>query len=134
LEYIRLSQQSKDQLVKIKRMTGIPNWNVICRWAFCVSIAEVTAPPFSKVVADSNLEMTWKVFGGEHADLYKSILLERCKADGLVINEETFATQFRLHLQRGIGYLAADKRIKDISTFIASAMSKELKVLDIYKQ
>ena len=37
IDHIRLSQQAKDQLIKLKRVTGIEHWNVLCRWALCVS-------------------------------------------------------------------------------------------------
>lgn len=64
IDYIRLSQQGKDQLIKLKRYTGIEHWNVLCRWAFCLSLSEPSVPPNAKIPADSNVEMTWKVFGG----------------------------------------------------------------------
>ena len=33
IEHIRVSQHAKDQLIRLKRVTGIKNWNVLCRWA-----------------------------------------------------------------------------------------------------
>ena len=36
LEHIRIAERAKDQLAKLKRSTGIPHWNVLCRWGFCV--------------------------------------------------------------------------------------------------
>ncbi len=59
--------------------------------------------------------MTWKVFGGKYYSIYLALLKQRCKQDGLSINAQALADQFRLHLHRGIGYLAADKNIKDLS-------------------
>lgn len=115
IEHIRLSQQARDQLVKMKRITGIAHWNVLCRWAFCISLAEPTIPPSAKIPADSSVEMSWRVFGGVHQDLYLALLKERCQRDGIGTSNEALATQFRLHLHRGIGYLAADRDIKDIS-------------------
>lgn len=115
IEHIKLSQQAKDQLIKLKRVTGIMNWNVLCRWAFCTSLAEPTAPTVIKIPADGSVEMTWKVFGGEHAELYMALLKARCQRDGLPGTDDVLATQFRLHLHRGISYLFADKKMKDIS-------------------
>ncbi|MFN9858354.1 MAG: DndE family protein, partial [Pseudanabaena sp.] len=37
---------------------------------------------------------------------------------GLSIDKETLATQFRLHLHRGIGYLAGDPNIKKLEDLI----------------
>jgi DNA sulfur modification protein DndE len=121
IEHIRLSQQGRDQLIRLKRWTGIENWNVLCRWAFCISLAEPSIPPPTKIPADSSVEMTWKVFGGTHHDIYLAMLKERCYKDGLGTSDEVISAQFRLHLHRGIGYLAAlvsDKQIKSITDLI----------------
>jgi len=122
VEHIRLSQQAKDQLVKLKRVTGIEHWNVLCRWAFCLSLSEQSIPPAAKIPADSNVEMSWKVFGGRHADLYMALLKERCVRDGLGTDPETLAQQFRLHLHRGISYLAANKNLRKIDDLVALAV------------
>lgn len=121
IEHIRLSQQAKDQLIKLKRVTGIEHWNTLCRWALCVSLAEASVPPPAKIPADSNVEMSWKVFGGRYADLYLALIKERCLRDGLDTDPETLAQQFRLHLHRGISYLAANKKLRKIDDLIALA-------------
>lgn len=118
IERIRLSQQARDQLIKMKRTTGITHWNVLCRWAFCVSLAEPTIPPTAKIPADSPVEMSWRVFGGTHQDIYLALLKERCQRDGLGTDDEMLASQFRLHLHRGIGYLAAERNIKNIAGLV----------------
>lgn len=118
IENIRLSQQAKDQLVKIKRRTGIKNWNVLCRWAFCLSLAEPAIPADSKIPADSSVEMAWKVFGGKYQEIYTALLKERCNADGLGATKDVLQHQFRLHLHQGISYLAADGELKDISSLL----------------
>jgi len=64
VDHMRLSQQAKDQLIKLKRNTGIEHWNVLRRWAFCLSLAEPGAPPEAKIPADSNVEMTCGCSGG----------------------------------------------------------------------
>lgn len=125
VEHIRLSQQAKDQLVKLKRVTGIEHWNVLCRWALCVSFAEQSVPPLSKIPADSNVEMSWKVFGGRHADLYMVLLKERCIRDGLGTDSETLALQFRLHLHRGISYLAGNRKLRNISDLVALPVAQD---------
>lgn len=125
IEHIRLSQQAKDQLVKLKRVTGIEHWNVLCRWALCMSFAEQSVPPLSKVPADSNVEMSWKVFGGRYADLYMVLLKERCIRDRLGTDSETLALQFRLHLHRGISYLAGNRKLRSITDFVALPVTQD---------
>lgn len=122
IEHIRISQQAKEHLIKLKRYTGIEHWNVLCRWAFCLSMAEPTIPSDIKIPADSNVEMTWKVFGGEHHELLAVLLKERCLQDHLESDEETLAYQFRLHLHRGIAYLAGDPNLKNIQNLISIAI------------
>ncbi len=121
VDRIKLSQAAKDQLVKLKRQTKIPTWNVLCRWALCRSLAEPTPPSPVPIPADSNLEMSWQVFGGELADVLAIALKQRCHNDGLTLDAETLAMQLRLHLHRGIGYLAGDPRLKTIADLTALA-------------
>lgn len=123
IDRIRLSQTAKDQLTKLKRITKIDQWNILCRWAFCRSLAEPTIPSPVPIPADSNVEMTWRVFGGEMSDILLIALTQRCYNDGLAIDKETLATQFRLHLHRGIGYLAGDPNIKKIEDLISVTVS-----------
>ncbi len=118
IERITLSQQARDQLVTLKRRTGIKNWNVLCRWAFCTSLAEASIPPKAEIPADSSLEMSWRVFGGEYQYVYLALLRERCKLDGLGGRNAVLVRQFRLHLHRGISYLAADKQMNGIAELI----------------
>ena len=42
IKQIKLSNQSKDRLSRLKGKTGIKNWNVLCRWALCYSLGENT--------------------------------------------------------------------------------------------
>ena len=53
VESIRISKSGRDQLITLKRRTGIENWNVICRWAFCASSAEPSRRRDQKIEADS---------------------------------------------------------------------------------
>lgn len=116
--HICLSQEAKDQLLWLKRKTGIQNWNVLCRWAFALSLREPSRPPQIKIPADSNVEMTWKVFGGEYQDIYNALLKQRCKKDNYELTNDVMVEQFRLHLHRGIGYLFAEKSIRNISSML----------------
>lgn len=121
IEHIRLAQSARDQLVTLKRRTGIGQWNVLCRWALCRSLAEPATPPATKLPGDSNVEMTWKVFGGAHGDELWALLRLRCYRDGLPLDDETLAHQFRLHLHRGIGYLVGDPKVTSIVGLISLA-------------
>lgn len=121
LKQFRLSSQGKEQSIRLKTKTGIPNWNTVCRWAFCLSLAEPTPPTPIEIPADSNVELTWDVFGGDFQEIYYAILVERCIRDGLDTSTESLTRQFRLHLHRGIGYLATPNKIRSIGDLVALA-------------
>lgn len=121
VEHIRLSKQAREQLIRLKRHTGVEHWNVLCRWAFCRSLAEEGSPPPAKIPADSNVEMSWKVFGGRQSELYAALLKARCLRDGIALDEENLSQQFRLHLHRGIGYLANDRELRSIAALAGLA-------------
>ena len=127
IERIKLSQTAKDQLIKLKRVTKISQWNVLCRWALCRSLAEPSPPSPVPIPADSNVELSWQVFGGAIADQLLMALKQRCYNDGLELDQETLATQLRLHLHRGIGYLAGDPNIKTIEDLIGVGIESKQK-------
>jgi len=122
IERIRFSKAAKDQLIKLKRVTKIENWNTLCRWALCRSLAEPTPPSTIIIPGDSNLEIEWRTLGGETADILLLALRQRCYNDNLSLDQETLAQQLRLHLHRGIAYLAAE--IKDLPTLFSLTQLK----------
>ena len=104
IDTIRLSEKQKSQLVRLKSKTGIENWNVLCRWALCMSLAEDTVPPVEDIPSDSNVEMTWKVFAGEYADAYLAILREAYQKQKAQLEGIQFTDFLKLHLNRGITF------------------------------
>ncbi|MCL2249227.1 MAG: DNA sulfur modification protein DndE [Oscillospiraceae bacterium] len=124
IKQIKLSQKDKERLIRLKSKTGIANWNVLCRWALCFSLSEPTMPAPEGVAADSNLEMSWMVFGGEYQEIYTALIKQRCIHDGLNTERETLQQQFRLHLHRGISYLSATNYIRNIDELILRASEK----------
>ncbi|PUA28817.1 MAG: DNA sulfur modification protein DndE [Cellvibrio sp. 79] len=106
IESVRLSEKAKSQLVRIKARTGIHQWNHLCRWAFCLSLREPSVPPFEDIITNSNVEMTWKTFGGEFQDVYLGLLKTRLIKDNILLNNANLQKYFKLHLHRGISYLA----------------------------
>ena len=124
LEHIRLATQAKEQLIKLKRATGIKNWNVLCRWALCVSLADSTPPIDKEINTDSSVEMSWKVFGGEYQGIYLALLKQRCNQDGLETSPQSLAHQLKLHLHRGITILAGDRTLKSIDGLFLKLLIK----------
>ncbi|RDL45327.1 DNA sulfur modification protein DndE [Marinomonas piezotolerans] len=102
IDTIKLSEKQKQQLIRLKTKTGIENWNVLCRWALCLSLAEESAPPYEEIPSNSNVEMSWKVFAGEYADIYLAVLREAYKKQSAQLNEVHFGEFLKLHINRGI--------------------------------
>jgi DNA sulfur modification protein DndE len=111
IETVRISPAAKDQLITLKRRTGLKHWNELGRWALCRSLAEPTEPPDVPIVTDGGLEIDWRTFAGRLGDLYVDLVCQRCVGDGLVPDADIVQRQFLLHLHRGIGYLAGERAL-----------------------
>ena len=113
VKHFKLSQPEKDRLIRIKAKTGIQNWNVLCRWALCWSLAESSIPGGIDPLSDSNVEMDWSTFAGEYSEIYEAIIRQR------------LAKYFRLHLSRGINHYSTRDVLKNCSDLLKSALPKE---------
>jgi DNA sulfur modification protein DndE len=115
LETIRIGQQGKEQLLKLRRGTGIEHWNILCRWAFCASLREKAVPPAFQQKMDGGVEMSWKVFAGELSEVYASLCWLRAQQDGFPRSHEGVANCFRAHLHRGLTFLTSGHKNKSIA-------------------
>lgn len=121
IDTVRLVETDRDLLNRLKRSTGIKNWNVLCRWAFCLSLREPGRTTVNPSGNNSNVEMSWKIFAGPHADVYWSLLLHRVHEDGIELNQENIEREFNRHLHRGIGHLASISNrptVKDVLSLV----------------
>lgn len=121
-ETIHLSADAKQQLMRLKRRTGIKHWNVLCRWGLCRSLAEATPVPPQRIPADSNVEMTWRTFAGPWGDVLWALTVAHCAAAGIATDYETVNQQLRLHIHRGVGYLYGDQNLTDIESLVGLAL------------
>lgn len=121
LKQIKISNVSKDKLSRLKGKTGIKNWNVLCRWALCYSLSENTIPTDIPLNLDSNVEMSWYTFAGEYSDIYDALIKAWCINMNLPTDEQTLSKYFKLHLERGIGYLSGTNLIKNIDDLLMLA-------------
>lgn len=121
-ETIHLSSDAKQQLMRLKRRTGIRQWNVLCRWGLCRSLAEPTPVPSQRIPADSNVEMTWRTFAGPWGEVLWALTVAHCAEARLGTDEETVTQQLRLHIHRGVGYLYGDQSLTDIESLVGLAV------------
>jgi DNA sulfur modification protein DndE len=114
VETVRISQRGKEILTRLKAKTGIDQWNILCRWALCISLQSPNVPPNLEGLNDSNVEMSWKTFAGPLSDSLVAIIRFRARLDGVNTNSnELIAQSFRLHLERGISKLQSAKTLDD---------------------
>lgn len=106
IKTVRLVETDRDLLARVKRHTGVKGWNTLCRWAFCLSLADENPTSVDPMGSMSNLEIDWDVFGGQYPEIYWALLVQRVHEDGQDITDELLAREFNRHLHRGIGLLA----------------------------
>jgi DNA sulfur modification protein DndE len=106
VDTVRISSKGKDILTKMKRRLGVERWNEVCRVALCRSLANPTKPTKPRQGWDSAIEIEWKTFGGEYADILTGALRVRALKDDVDIRKkEFFVEYFRAHLERGVSSL-----------------------------
>lgn len=118
VETVRISKQGRDQLMKVRRQTGIENWNTLCRWALCLSLRETSPPPSVKQKLDGGVEMTWKVFSGEQSDSLGALISIRAVNDGFDSEPDGESNCLKAHLHRGLSYMASGQETRSITDFV----------------
>ena len=118
VKQIRLSNRAKERLSRLKGKTGIKNWNVLCRWAYCYSLKENTIPTPENIDADSNVEMSWYTFAGEYSDLYEALIIAWCKKMDIPTDNDTMAKYIKMHIERGISYLSGTNYIIELDDLL----------------
>lgn len=121
LETVRLDAESKRQLSTLKRRTGVTNWNTLCRWAFCLSIADESSPRDTRDRGSNAVEMTWKTFAGDDDTVFRLMLLERAKEECGSVDREALSKTLKGHITRGIARLVADRRVSSIEGLVQLA-------------
>jgi len=113
IETVKTTQNAKNILGRLKFNTGIQNWNIICRWAFCLSLKQESVP---RVVDEKfdGVEMTYETFAGKFSDIYLALLTNNLLKNRLKINQVNLNQYLRAHINRGINILY-NKKLKDIT-------------------
>ena len=116
IETVKTTQNAKNILGRIKSNTGIQNWNIICRWAFCLSLKQESAPRVVDEKLDG-VEMTYETFAGKHSNIYLALLINSLKKHKLEIHQLNLNKYLRAHINRGISILY-NLKMKNISDML----------------
>lgn len=109
IDRIRLTAAAKNQLIALKRKTGMEHYNALCRHAFCLSLANPSVPPREAFNFNGGIDIDWRTFTGGHEVLYLNLLLQRMYVDDLPFDEVIARQILAQHLHRGLSYLSSRK-------------------------
>lgn len=118
IDRLRLTAGAKQQLITLKRRTGIEHYNVLCRHALCLSLANPAPPPNEHLQFANGLEIDWKTFAGEADATYLNLLIMRSLADEGEASPPVVRRALTQHVHRGLSYLVSRQE-----SLLASAAS-----------
>lgn len=107
IDRIRLTAVAKNQLITLKRKTGINHYNTLCRYAFCLSLANDAIPPIENFNFNGGIDIDWRTFTGGYDVLYINLLALRQSQDKLASDEESLKISLSTHLHRGLSFMAS---------------------------
>jgi len=101
--------RGRDQLINLKRQTGVAQWNIIMRWAVCASIREETPPPPAEREGSDGerVSVDWEVFAGDLNQEITAAFWMRHAGEPNHGTPQAAADSFKRHLQRGLNILEA---------------------------
>jgi DNA sulfur modification protein DndE len=101
--------RGRDQLINLKRQTGVPQWNILMRWAVCASLREETPPPPAERAGADGERVTvdWEVFAGDISQEITAAFWMRHATEPSHGTPQAASESFKRHLQRGLNILEA---------------------------
>ena len=117
IDQLRTSTTVKNSLTRIKSITSIQNWNVLCRWGFCLSIKQLSLPRTVDEKLDG-IEMDYGTFVGKNENIYTQLLINNLRHHNIEVNKENLAKYLYAHVNRGVNIIYTNK-LKDISGLMA---------------
>ena len=102
LDRVRLTISERSLLSKLKSRTGIDNWNIFARWAFCYSIGKASEINLNEEDGEYGVEMSWVVFSGKNYKIYQDLLIQECGRLRLKPTKTNLNKVLRAHLRNGI--------------------------------
>ena len=115
IDQLRTSASLKNLLTRIKSITSIQHWNVLCRWGFCFSIKQSTLPRMVDEKLDG-IEIDYDVLVGKNKIIYTQLLINNLRKNNIEINKENLTKYLYAHINRGVSiiYNIKMKSIKDL--------------------
>ena len=121
IDILRTSMNVKNSLTRIKSITGISNWNILCRWAFCLSVKQTSLPREVEEKLDG-IEIDYDVLVGKNKSIYTQLLINNLVSHKEEINKKNLTKYLNAHVNRGVNIIYTNK-LKDISGLLALSNS-----------
>jgi DNA sulfur modification protein DndE len=113
---VRISARGREILIKLKRYTGIGQWNTLCRVAYCYSLAIGTEPTQSPEKGDVALEIEWPTFANAMKTELAALTVARASAAS--VSEQEIAKYVRSHLERGLSAIQNVRSVVELAAMV----------------
>ena len=115
IEKLRTTSNIKNILVRLKSITGVQYWNVVCRWGLCTSLKQSTLPRLVEEKLDG-VEIDYDIFVGKNKIIYTQLLLNNLKKHNVELTKDNTYKYLYAHVNRGVSilYNYKMKTIKDL--------------------
>ncbi len=117
IDLLRTSVNVRNSLTRIKTITGIPNWNIICRWAFCLSLKQTSLPREVDEKLDG-IEIDYDTLVGKNKSIYTQLLINNLISHKVEIDKKNLTKYLYAHVNRGVNIIYTNK-LKDISGLLS---------------
>ena len=112
IDILRTSSNVKSSLTRIKTITGISNWYIICRWALCLSLKQTSLPREVEEKLDG-VEIDYDTLVGKNKSIYTQLLINNLVAHKVVVDKKNLTKYLYAHVNRGVNIIYTNK-LKDI--------------------
>ena len=113
IDVLRTSSNVKSSLTRIKTITGISNWNIICRWALCLSLKQTSLPREVEEKLDG-VEIDFDTLVGKNKSIYTQLLINNLVTHNVAVDKKNLTKYLYAHVNRGVNIIYTNK-LKDIS-------------------
>ena len=113
IDLLRTSANVRNSLTRIKTITGISNWNILCRWAFCLSLKQTSLPREVDEKLDG-IEIDYDTLVGKNKSIYTQLLINNLISHKVEIDRKNLTKYLYAHVNRGVNIIYNNK-LKDIS-------------------
>ena len=117
IDSIKTSSNVKIALTRIKSITRIPTWNVICRWAFCLSLKQTSLPREVDEKLDG-VEIDYDILVGKNKTIYTQLLINNLIKHKVELNKRNLIKYLNAHINRGVNIIY-NYKLKDISGLLS---------------